>query len=95
METVSGWNAPATLHWFFVRLQTDRLVVLLETPPFIHTRRHNKNFTFDDLLSFRVGAQMDRLVGLLETPPFTFLRLHLLQPGSHPALLQCAFLACI
>lgn len=35
-------------------------------------------------------VQMDRLVGLLETPAFTFLRLHLLQPGQHPALLQCA-----
>ncbi len=33
-------------------------------------------------------------MGLLETPPFTFLRLHLLQPGSHPALLQCA-LSCL
>lgn len=32
--------------------------------------------------------QVDRLVGLLETPAFTFLRLHLLQPGRHPALLQ-------
>ncbi len=35
METVSSWSAPATLHLFFVRLQTDRLVGLLETPPFI------------------------------------------------------------